>query len=106
MYFSIHDDDEIYNRTNVSLTGLVGTTLFLIKDGANVNSFTPTNGNCILLNLTEGNYTIRNTSLITPTITWNNPANITSGTPLSSTQLNAQANVLGNFTYSLQKELI
>ena len=65
MYFSIHDDDEIYNRTNVSLTGLVGTTLYLIKDGANVNSFTPTNGNYILSNLTEGNYTIRNTPLST-----------------------------------------
>jgi len=27
----------------------------------------------------------------TPTITWSNPANITYGTPLSSTQLNASA---------------
>lgn len=100
MYFSIHDDDEIYNRTNVSLTGLVGTTLYLIKDGANVNSFTPTNGNHTLLNLAEGDYIIKNTPLITPSITWNTPADITTETPLSTTQLNAQANVPGTFTYN------
>jgi DNA-binding beta-propeller fold protein YncE len=35
----------------------------------------------------------------TPTITWNNPANITYGTQLSNTQLNAQASVSGNFNY-------
>ena len=32
-----------------------------------------------------------NVSRATPTITWSNPANITYGTPLSSTQLNAFA---------------
>ncbi|MDQ3817915.1 MAG: DUF4214 domain-containing protein, partial [Acidobacteriota bacterium] len=36
----------------------------------------------------------------TPVITWNNPANISAGTPLSSTQLNATANVPGTFTYT------
>jgi uncharacterized protein YjdB len=36
----------------------------------------------------------------TPTITWNNPANITYGTPLSSTQLNAVASVKGTFKYT------
>jgi hypothetical protein len=35
-----------------------------------------------------------------PTITWNNPAAITYGTPLSGTQLNATASVPGTFTYS------
>jgi MBG domain len=35
----------------------------------------------------------------TPTITWNNPASITYGTALSSTQLNATANVPGSFVY-------
>ena len=35
----------------------------------------------------------------TPTITWSNPANITVGTALSSTQLNAVASVPGNYTY-------
>ncbi|MBX2945177.1 MAG: gliding motility-associated C-terminal domain-containing protein [Cyclobacteriaceae bacterium] len=36
----------------------------------------------------------------TPVITWANPAAITYGTPLSSTQLNATANVPGSFVYS------
>ncbi|MEK6283944.1 MAG: MBG domain-containing protein, partial [Acidobacteriota bacterium] len=37
----------------------------------------------------------------TPVITWNTPAPIVFGTPLSSTQLNASANVPGNFQYSI-----
>ena len=36
----------------------------------------------------------------TPTITWNNPANITYGTALSGTQLNATASVPGSFVYT------
>ena len=35
-----------------------------------------------------------------PVINWNNPVDITYGTPLSSTQLNAIANTPGTFTYS------
>lgn len=35
-----------------------------------------------------------------PTITWANPANIVEGTPLGSAQLNATANVPGQFAYS------
>jgi hypothetical protein len=37
---------------------------------------------------------------VTPVITWNTPASIIYGTPLSSTQLNAVANVPGTFAYS------
>jgi hypothetical protein len=36
----------------------------------------------------------------TPVITWNNPASITFGTTLSSTQLNAIASVPGNLVYT------
>ncbi len=36
----------------------------------------------------------------TPTISWTNPASITQGTALSSTQLNATASVAGTFSYS------
>ena len=36
----------------------------------------------------------------TPSITWSNPAAITSGTPLSGTQLNATSPVAGTFTYN------
>src|SRR5437773_6291548 len=35
-----------------------------------------------------------------PTITWNNPADITTGTALSGTQLNATASVAGSFVYT------
>src|SRR5207249_2384713 len=35
-----------------------------------------------------------------PTITWNAPADMTEGTALSGTQLNATANVPGTFTYA------
>ena len=36
----------------------------------------------------------------TPVITWNNPADITYGTALGATQLNASASVPGSFTYT------
>ena len=35
-----------------------------------------------------------------PTLTWSNPGNITAGTALSATQLDAKANVPGTFSYS------
>ncbi|MBO4715768.1 MAG: hypothetical protein J5672_06685, partial [Verrucomicrobia bacterium] len=38
--------------------------------------------------------------VITPEITWLNPAPIDYGTPLSATQLNATANMKGTFTYT------
>ena len=41
-----------------------------------------------------------NVNQAAPTITWAYPAEITYGTPLSSTQLNATANVPGSFAYS------
>jgi Bacterial Ig domain len=37
---------------------------------------------------------------VTPTITWANPADIVYGTALSSTQLDASANVAGSFAYA------
>src|SRR5207253_6494778 len=36
----------------------------------------------------------------TPAITWSNPADITYGTVLSATQLNATASVAGSFVYT------
>ena len=41
-----------------------------------------------------------NVNKVSPTITWNNPVNITYGTPLSNTQLNATASVPGTFNYT------
>jgi hypothetical protein len=54
---------------------------------------------------TAANYEVtRQSGILTvtkgvPVITWANPASIFVGTPLSSTQLNATANVAGTFTY-------
>jgi len=41
-----------------------------------------------------------NVSKALPVISWNNPADITYGTPLSPVQLNATANIPGSFSYS------
>ena len=41
-----------------------------------------------------------NVKQATPTITWSNPADITYGTALSGTQLDATANVPGTFAYT------
>ena len=43
---------------------------------------------------------IINVAQATPTITWSNPANITYGTALSGTQLDATGSVPGTFTYN------
>ena len=48
---------------------------------------------------TSRNVTI-NVSEVTPTVTWNNPANITYETALNLTQLNATASVPGTFVYT------
>jgi YVTN family beta-propeller protein len=48
---------------------------------------------------TSKNVTI-NVTKASPTITWSNPANITYGTALNSTQLNASASVNGTFVYN------
>jgi len=70
--------------TNYSGTALYGVT------------FTPTD---------TANYTVVSNSVsvtvskATPAITWATPAAITHGAALSSTQLNATANVAGSFAY-------
>jgi hypothetical protein len=47
-------------------------------------------------------YTFLTVNQATPVITWANPASIPYGTPLSSVQLNATANVPGTFFYVAQ----
>ncbi|MGE0079581.1 MAG: LamG-like jellyroll fold domain-containing protein [Bacteroidales bacterium] len=59
--------------------------------------FTPTDA----LNYNSIRKTVSiNVSKADPVITWSNPADITYGTLLSETQLNATANVEGTFTYN------
>ena len=77
-------------------TPVSGTVLSAGTHTLNVD-FTPTdNAN---YSGTSRNVTI-NVSEATPTITWSNPADITYGTALNNTQLNASASVPGTFTYT------
>jgi len=53
----------------------------------------------------DGSDTVQNTGTLTigkatPAITWSNPADITYGTPLGATQLNATSSVPGTFVYT------
>src|SRR5260221_2055409 len=62
-------------------------------------NFAPTEpGNYNAVNNTQVQITVSNR--INPVITWADPANITYGTALSATQLNATANVPGTFIYT------
>jgi predicted outer membrane repeat protein len=60
-------------------------------------TFTPTN-------IANFNVVTKTVSLVVnpvdPVVTWNNPAGITFGTPLSATQLNAMADTTGTFVYT------
>src|SRR5690606_3279830 len=56
----------------------------------NTNNYNPVNGTTVNITVNKA----------TPVITWNTPAPITYGTPLSATQLNATANTTGTFTYT------
>jgi hypothetical protein len=60
-------------------------------------TFTPSNPS--LYNIVSANNTI-NVNKITPNITWTTPSSIIYGTSLSSTQLNASANVDGIISYA------
>ncbi len=62
------------------------TTSFKPNDTANYTTATDT----VSINVIQA----------TPTITWNNPADIIYGTALSGTQLDANASVPGNFAYT------
>ncbi|PZR72456.1 MAG: hypothetical protein DLM73_13150 [Chthoniobacterales bacterium] len=60
-------------------------------------SFTPTDG----ANYNSANKSVSiNVLKATPTIIWSNPADITYGTALSGTQLNATASMPGSFSYT------
>jgi CSLREA domain-containing protein len=81
-------------------------TLTYSQNGQAVTSPTNVGNYNVTATITDPNYQGSTTTGIlvinkaTPVITWNNPANIVYGTPLSSTQLNATANTPGTFTYN------
>ena len=60
-------------------------------------TFTPTDST----NYTTATKSVNiNVAQATPTITWSNPANITYGTALGNTQLDATGSVPGTFKYT------
>ena len=77
-------------------TPLSGTVMSAGNQTLNVD-FTPTD--TTNYNTVSKNVTI-NVQKATPTVTWNNPANITYETALDVTQLNATTSVPGSFIYT------
>jgi hypothetical protein len=71
----------------------------LLEAGTNILSvqFTPSNSNDFQSTTATAQIVVNPT---TPLITWPTPAAITYGTPLTSNQLNATANIAGLFTYT------
>ncbi|HEX8619305.1 MAG TPA: MBG domain-containing protein, partial [Thermoanaerobaculia bacterium] len=76
---------------------IVGTASTLV---AGVGTYTVTITDAECGSQTSAPVTVQKTCNATPVVTWNDPADITYGTPLSATQLNATANVAGTFTYT------
>jgi gliding motility-associated-like protein len=88
-------------------SGVAGTFVYSPAIGTVLNAginqtlsvnFTPTD--LVNYNAVVGFTTQISVNKATPSVTWNNPAAITYGTPLSATQLNATATVPGNFVYA------
>lgn len=83
----------------------LSVTFAYTQNGTSVTSPTAVGNYNVTATITDANYTGTTSGILiiakaTPVITWNNPANITFGTPLSSTQLNATASVAGTFVYN------
>lgn len=87
-------------------SGLSGVFISYSQNGVPVGSTINAGSYNVTASLNNTNYQETNTTGIlvinkaTPVITWNNPSDIIFGTPLSSVQLNATANVSGTFQYS------
>ncbi|HYO79621.1 MAG TPA: hypothetical protein VE010_24360, partial [Thermoanaerobaculia bacterium] len=79
------------------LNAIVGTGSTLVA-GAGIYSVTITDASCG--SALSNPVTVETTCKATPTVTWNDPVDITYGTPLSATQINATASVPGTFTYT------
>jgi hypothetical protein len=101
----IHNYDATPKSATVatSPSGLSGVSITY-----NGSATAPTNAGSytVVASLNNPNYQATNatgTLLInktTPTVSWNNPADITYGMALSATQLNANASVAGSFAYT------
>ena len=90
--------------TTTTPSGLSATFTYTLN-GSPVTSPTNVGNYNVTATINDANYQGSTTGVLvinkaTPVITWNNPANIVYGTPLSSTQLNATANLAGSFVYT------
>src|SRR5207244_29077 len=86
--FSILSGPATVSGGTVTITG-AGTVVVRASQAGNTNYNAAAN--------VDQSFTV---SKATPIITWNNPADITAGTALSATQLNAVANTPGSGTYT------
>jgi hypothetical protein len=91
--------------TAVTTPSGLSVTFTYTQNGSPVASPTNVGNYNVTATINDPNYQGSTSGILvinqgTPVITWNNPANIVFGTPLSSTQLNATANVGGTFAYT------
>jgi uncharacterized repeat protein (TIGR03803 family) len=101
-YGTLLSDIQLNATSNVpgifTYTPVSGTKLDIGNDQLLQVYFTPTD--IANYNTVSKTVTINVNTKLTPVITWNAPADITYGTLLSTTQLNAKADVPGIFTYT------
>lgn len=81
--------------SSFTLTGLTPGRYYLIVQA--VTNPHPNNQNTVA---SEASGEVSASTQITPTLTWSNPADITYGTALGATQLNAAADTTGTFVYN------
>jgi hypothetical protein len=87
-----------YKSDNSSVVTISGDTAKILGVGtANITASQSGNSNYFAASDVTHLLTVNK---VTPVITWSNPSDITSGSLLSATQLNATANVAGTFTYT------
>ena len=86
-----------------------GSTVYVANQGNSTVSVINTTTNTVTAPVNVGNIPRAFGQFIgkaIPTITWSNPTNITYGTALSETQLDATASVPGNFAYNPEAETV
>jgi len=85
--------------SNISPTSNTGTLTSPVESSVGTHTFT-VNSQDLVGNNSQPSSVTYTVGKAAPVITWANPAPITYGTALSSTQLNATANLPGTFNYS------
>jgi uncharacterized delta-60 repeat protein len=87
-------------------SGLTGIFIGYSQNGVTVTSAINAGNYNVVASLNNNNYQANDATGIfvinkaTPAITWSTPSDVVFGVPLSSTQLNASANVPGDFQYT------